>query len=160
MNPGVDTHRNTPVQTHTDQWRPGPCVTTVLPPGWIYTSLIIELWLVHHGEKSLYYDKMHKGPLRAETLSTGHAFCHRICILCMFLFSHQTKIITWGCEKTFVVNCFLFQQSAVNVRRMLEVHGHKCKYGGKNSQNCRFGGSIKHSERSEDCSSLSRRLYL
>lgn len=88
------TQEHTHMQTHMDQWRPGTCVTTVSTPGWSYTSLIMESWLVHHGEKSLYYDKMGKGPLRAETLLTGPGFGHRICILCTFLFSHQTKIIT------------------------------------------------------------------
>lgn len=145
-----------------DQWRPGTCVTTVSPPGWIYTSLIIESWLVHHGgKKSLYYyDKMHKGPLRAETLLTSPGFGHRICILCTFLSSHQTKTITRGCEKTFGVNCILFRQLAVNVRRMFKVRGHKYKCRGNNSQNCRFDGSVKHSGRPESCSFLGRRLCL
>lgn len=40
--------RNTHVQTHKDQWRPGTCVTTVVPPGWISTSL--ESWLVIMGK--------------------------------------------------------------------------------------------------------------
>lgn len=157
MNPGLDTHRN----TH------GPMETRDLRDHGFTSRL--DLHLPHYrvvarsswGKKSLYYyDKMHKGPLRAETLLTSPGFGHRICILCTFLFSHQTKTITRGCEKTFGVNCILFRQLAVNVRRMFKVRGHKYKCRGNNSQNCRFDGSVKHSGRPESCSFLGRRLCL
>lgn len=73
------------------------------------------------GEKSLYYDKMHKGPLRAETLLTGPGLGHRICILCAFLFSHQTKIITGGCEKNHLL--LTASCSVISCQRTSNVRG-------------------------------------